>query len=123
VASFIANIGGMLGFSNGFSIVCAIELFYIVFIRKQQHFYFSFAHLLTLYVLSRRLKDFYAVFAIFKVFQLFFSYISCKLFEGMIHIRVLFNLSAAKNNVADYLIVCAAYYTSGYKTICSPTKA
>jgi hypothetical protein len=35
----------------------------------------------------------------------------------MIHIRVLFNLSEAKNNVAHYLIVCAAYYTSGYKII------
>jgi hypothetical protein len=34
VASLLANIGGMLGFSNGFSIVCAIELFYIVFIRN-----------------------------------------------------------------------------------------
>jgi hypothetical protein len=38
VASLLANIGGMLGFSNGFSIVCAIELVYIIFIRNSTIF-------------------------------------------------------------------------------------
>jgi Amiloride-sensitive sodium channel len=36
VPTFIADIGGMLGFAIGFSVVCAVELVYCIIIRHEK---------------------------------------------------------------------------------------
>ncbi len=37
VPTFIANMGGMLGFAMGFSVVCALEIVYCLIIRYMLH--------------------------------------------------------------------------------------
>jgi hypothetical protein len=36
VPTFIANMGGMLGFAMGFSVVCAVELVYCILVRGEE---------------------------------------------------------------------------------------